>query len=153
MSAQKYVVALTPEQRQQAEAVARSYRRSERERKRARVLLLADTGREDGGLGDAEIAAQVKVCALTAQKVRRRFCQAGLQAALFRRDQATRKARALDGAAEAFLIATACGTPPGGQGRWTLRLLRERVIEAGYAEAVSRETVRQTLKKTNSSPG
>jgi hypothetical protein len=61
--------------------------------------------------------------------------------------------RTLDGVAEAHLVALACSTPPEGAGRWTLRLLAERMVELEYVASVSHETVRQTLKKMNSSPG
>jgi glutaredoxin-related protein len=46
-----------------------------------------------------------------------------------------------------------CGKPPSGYARWSLRLLAEQVVELQYIESLSRETVRQALKKTNSSPG
>jgi hypothetical protein len=58
-------------------------------------------------------------------------------------------ARLLDGAQEAHLIALACAQPPDGKRRWTLRLLAEQLVELGYAEGVSHETVRRTLKKTS----
>jgi hypothetical protein len=61
--------------------------------------------------------------------------------------------RALDGAAEAHLIALTCSTPPEGAGKWSLRLLADRMIELNYVETISHETVRQTLQKTNSNPG
>jgi hypothetical protein len=61
--------------------------------------------------------------------------------------------RTLDGVAEAHLLALTCSTPPEGAGRWSLRLLAERMVELDYVETVSHETVRQTLKKTNSSRG
>jgi len=153
MPARKYDVALSEEQRKQVEIVARSYRHSERERKRARILLLTDTHREDGGLLDAQICQQLKVSDVTVGMVRRRFVQKGLGAAIYRGEQAHRKARKLDGKAEAFLIATTCSAPPSGQKRWTLALLQKGLIEAGYTDAVSRETIRQTLKKMNSNPG
>jgi len=153
MSAQKYIVALTPEQRRKVEIVARSQKHSQRERKRARILLRADIHPEEGALSDETIAEQVHVCDITVLQVRRRFVQSGLEAALFRREQANRKARLLDGAAEAYLIATVCAAPPAGQKRWSLYLLRDRLIEAGYVDQVSHETLRQTLKKMNLSPG
>ena len=93
------------------------------------------------------------VCLLTVQQARRRFAQDGLEAAVFRKEQATRKARILDGKAEAFLIATTCSAPPDGHARWSLHLLQDKVVQAGYCTSVSHETVRQTLKKTNSSRG
>lgn len=153
MPARKYAVALTDEQRQHVEKIARSYRHSERERKRAKILLLTDINREDGGLLDATICQQLKVSDVTVGQVRRRFVQKGLSAAVYRGEQANRKARKLDGKAEAFLIATVCSAPPQGQKRWSLALLADRLIQQGYTDAVSRETVRQTLKKMNSSPG
>ena len=153
MPARKYDVALSEEQRKKVQIVARSYKHSERERKRANILLLSDTNREDGGLLDADICTQLKVCDATVGQVRRRFAQKGWEAALYRREQENRKPRALDGKAEAFLIATTCGAPPEGQKRWTLSLLQKSLIEAGYTDSVSHETVRQTLKKMNLSPG
>lgn len=153
MPAKKYHVTLTAEQRGQCEIVARSYKHSERERKRAKILLLADTEREEGRLRDDLIARQVKTCKLTVHHVRRRFAEAGLDAALSHREQAHRKERVLDGAAEAFLIATVCSAPPSGKKRWSLLMLREHLIASEYVDAVSHETVRQTLKKMNSNPG
>jgi len=59
----------------------------------------------------------------------------------------------LDGKAEAYLVAMACGAPPEGRARWTLRLLADRLVALGHVEAIAHETVRQTLKKTTSSRG
>jgi len=153
MPAKKHLVALTPEQRQQVEIVARSYKHSALERKRAAILLLADTNRAEGGANDQTIAQQVRVSDVTVQNVRRRFVEGDLKAALYRKDQTHRKARLLDGAAEACLIATVCSAPPPGKGRWSLHLLKDTLIAAGYTDTVSHETVRQTLKKMNLSPG
>ncbi|WP_373323758.1 helix-turn-helix domain-containing protein [Dictyobacter formicarum] len=68
-------------------------------------------------------------------------------------DNTQTRARTLDGEQEAHLIALSCSPCPQGQARWTLRLLANRMVELGYVEQVSHETVRQTLKKTNSNPG
>ena len=61
--------------------------------------------------------------------------------------------RKLTGKQEAHVIAVACSPTPEGQARWTLRLLAAQVVELGFADTISRETVRQILKKTNSSLG
>src|SRR5262245_44575339 len=128
MPAKKYHVGLTPEERQQTQIVARSNKRSRRERTRARILLLADTNGPDAGLRDEIICQHVRACLLTVQRVRKRFAEGGLQAALVHPEQTQRKARALDGEAEAFLIATVCGAAPDGQKRWSLHLLKDRLI-------------------------
>ena len=54
---------------------------------------------------------------------------------------------------EAHLIALACGEPPEGRAGWTLQLLADQLVECEIVDSISTETVRQTLKKTNSNPG
>src|SRR5687767_8477499 len=102
MPAKKHHVTLSDEQRQKVEIVARSYKHSDRERKRAKILLLADTNRADGALPDEAICQQSKACLLTVQRVRKRFAESGLEAALSHKEQHNRKARVLGGEAEAF---------------------------------------------------
>jgi hypothetical protein len=87
------------------------------------------------------------------ERVRRRFVEQGLEAALIRKPQQNRIARKIDGKAEAHLIAAACGKPPEGRKRWTLQLLADRLVELEMVDAISSETVRRTLKKTKSSRG
>jgi hypothetical protein len=59
----------------------------------------------------------------------------------------------VDGENEAHLIALACSTPPTGRKQWTLRMLADKLVELAYIDSISHETVRQVLKKTNSSLG
>ena len=59
-----------------------------------------------------------------------------------------RMARTTEGYyAEAQLMAIACGTPPEGRMRWTLRLLVDRLVGFGVTDCILYETVRQTLEK------
>ena len=87
------------------------------------------------------------------ERVRRRCVEEGVEAALGRREQVNRRQKKLDGSGEAHLVALACGEPPEGRADWTLKLLADRLVECEVVESVSTETVRRTLKKTNSSPG
>ncbi len=75
-----------------------------------------------------------------------------MEVALKRRPGAGRK-RAVTGEVEAHLIALRCSDAPTGVGRWTLRLLAERMVELESVEHISHESVRQVLKKTNCTPG
>ena len=92
--------------------------------------------------------------------MRRRCVEEGIEAALGRKQQVNRRPKRLDGQGEAHpvsstgqaLIALACGEPPEGRASWTLKLLADRLVECDIVESISTETVRQTLKKTNSSP-
>ena len=153
MSAKKHLVTLTLAQREGLTQIGQSQRNSERERKRARILLLADEDREGGALTDSEIAGRIRVVPLTVNRVRQRFVQRGLETAIHRKEQERRKERRLDGKAEAFLIALTCGNPPEGYKRWSLRLLKDALIEQQIVDAIGMETVRQTLKKIHSNPG
>jgi transposase len=144
----KYRVTLTDEERAGLDRRVRSGRTSARTLTRARVLLKADAGEED-----AVIAKALDVGLSTIHRVRQRFVEEGVEAAIVSRRPRRVYARALDGEQEAHLIALACEQPPQGRARWTLRLLAGRMVELGHVEALSHETVRTTLKKTRSSRG
>jgi hypothetical protein len=79
MPAQKYLVALSPEQHPQAQIVARSYKHAALERKRAPILLRADTHRPEGAANDQTIAQEVQVRDVTVQNVRKRFAEGALR--------------------------------------------------------------------------
>jgi len=112
----------------------------------ARILLKAD---EDGPASwtDERIADAFEVSVATVARERRRYCEEGLEIALMPKKLGLPRRRVLDGRAEAHLIALACSDPPKGRERWSLRLLADRMVELGYADALSYETVRRTLKK------
>lgn len=159
MPTKKHIVKLSEVEREQLEKVSQSNRRSRREKMRARILLLADTARpacphqEGAGLKDSAIAKGLRCAPLTVSQVRKRACERGVVESITHKEQAKRKARKLDGCQEAQLVAVTCSAPPAGQARWTLKLLRDRLIEMEVVEAIGTETIRTTLKKTNSSRG
>jgi transposase len=156
MSAKKNIILLSEEERVALEKVSLSTRRSVREKTRARILLLSDTGRsreEGGSLSDLAIAAALKVSKATVVSVRQRACERGALGCIERQEQLQRKARKLNGEQEAQLLALACSPLPLGQAHWSLRLLRERLIELEVVEHIGLETIRSTLKKTRSSRG
>lgn len=150
MATKQHLICLTAEEREQVERAVRSNKNSPRERMRARVLLAASDGTEPT---DKQVAAQVGVCLNTVARVRRRFALHGLAGALHHAEQKRRKARKLDGRAEAHLVALTCSVPPDERKRWSLHLLGRQLVAAEVVDTVSHETVRQTLKKISSSLG
>jgi len=81
--------------------------------------------------------------------MRQRFVECGFQETLDGKKRANPPTeKLLDGEQEAKIIATRLGPPPKGYGNWTLRLLARKVVELEIVDAVSYETVRRTLKKT-----
>src|SRR5215210_1882988 len=143
-----YKVKLTIEERQRLLAMVRKGVDKAQRLRRANILLLADDGRADQGIADA-----LKVGRATVERIRQRYAQEGLEAALSRRAQ-KRPSRTpkLDGAGEAHLIALCCGPVPEGHARWSLRLLAERFVQLGEVDAICHETVRRVLKKSALKP-
>jgi transposase len=120
----------------------------------ARILLKADAAPGGPAWTDERIAEAVEVNLRTVERVRQRFVEDGLEAALVRKKQdRPSRERKLDGDGEARLIAVACSQPPQGRGGWTLQLLADKLVELHVVDSISDETVRQVLKKTNSSRG
>jgi len=142
----------TPAERDELAGLLARGKADVRRLKHAQILLKADQA--DGGPAwpDTRIAEALNVGITTVERVRQRFVEEGLAAALspYRGGKRIYQ-RKLDGTQEAHLIARACSTPPEGHGRWTLRLLARRMVELADVDSVSYETVRQTLKKTRSS--
>jgi len=144
----KFIVRLSVEERSQLEAIVAKGKAAARKLTRARILLKADYSSLGPAWSDQEISAALDLGALAVHRVRRSFVEGGLDGALVRRPL-PRRPRMLDGEQEAHLIALACGSPPAGRCRWTLRLLADRLVELGHVESVSHETIRRTLKKTS----
>ena len=141
MPKKKYLVALSAEERTTLEQLLRRGKAGTRRLTRARILLKADDG-----LSDEEIAAALDVGTATVGRTRQRFVEENLGAL----DEHSRPGaqRKLTGKQEARLIAVACTPAPEGHARWTLRLLADKVVELGFADALAHETVRRVLKKT-----
>jgi len=149
----KYLVTLTNEEREELGGMIASGKGAARKLMHARILLKADSGVGGPGWEDAAIAQAIEVGTATIERVRRRFVEEGLEAALVRHRPRREYPRKLDGDGEAHLIALACSQSPEGRRRWTLRLLADRMVALEYVEELSHETVRRTLKKTNLSLG
>jgi len=149
----KYIVTLTDEERRMLQEMLSRGKAAARKLTHARILLKADAA--DGGpdWNDEAIAEGLEVGRATVERVRKEFVEEGLEAALERRKPRRLYQRKLDGDGEARLVALACQTPPEGRSRWTLQLLADRMVELKYVEEISYQTVRRTLKKTNSSLG
>jgi transposase len=146
MSDKKWVVDLSTEERVQLLGLIRKGKAAARRLTRAHILLLADEGRTD-----EEIAAVLHTNRSTAERVRRRFVEEGLEAALAERPRPGADP-VLDAHGEAVLVALACANPPEGRTAWSMQLLANELVERGVG-GISDETVRRVLKKRNWRPG
>lgn len=149
----KYIVTLTEPEREQLKSLIAAGRGPARRLAHARILLKADQGVSGPAWRDEAVAEAVEMSVPTVERVRQRFVEEGLDAALARSRPRREYRRKLDGQQEAQLIALACSGPPEGQARWTLHLLADKMVELEYVDKVSYQTVRRVLKKTSLNPG
>ena len=144
-----YVVVLTESQRTSLRQRVAAGNAPARDLLHARILLKADEGPHGPAWTDAAISTALEVSTSTIERVRKRFVEQGLQAALGRQAPRRQYPRKLDGLAEAHLVALSCSAPPLGRRRWTLQLLADKLVQLRFVDGVSYETVRRVLKKTS----
>ena len=140
-------VTLSEDERAHLLALTKQGKGAARKLTRAHILLQADAG-----VADTAIAAALHVGTATVERLRKRFIEEGLDAALSERPRPGGR-RKLDAKQEAILVALACSTPPDERKCWTMQLLADKLVELQQVGSISDETVRRTLKKTSLSRG
>jgi transposase len=119
----------------------------------AQILLKVDQGEQYPHCSMKQVQEAFTVSDTLIRKVKKRFVEEGLEAALNRKKQPERpEKRMIDGKQEAQIIATICTERPEGQEWWTIRALTTRIIELEIVEGVGRETVRRVLFKNKLKP-
>ena len=149
----KYIVRLSVAEREILEELVNKGKVVVAKRKRVYILLKTDANAEGPAWTDAQITQALDVSVATIHRTRQAYVAQGVEVALARQRPTGRQFRKLDGAQEAKLVALACSPPPTGQARWTLTLLADQMVVLEIVEAIGKETVRRTLKKTTSSRG
>jgi hypothetical protein len=146
----KYIIDLSDEQRNQLQQIAKNGQAPAKKILHAQMLLLSDIGNPEAGWTDEQISSAIGVHPYTVARVRKKYVTQGVAPALNRKIRPSPPVpKKLDGEKEAHLIAICCSTAPEGRDRWTLSLLVNELKQRGLVTQISRETVRQTLKKTN----
>jgi transposase len=119
----------------------------------AYIVLNCDEGIYGQKVGNEQLARILRVNSRTIERVKKRFCEEGWEAALQRKPSTRTYNRKVDGEVEAHLVQLCCSEPPKGRVRWTLRLLADKMVELHYVDSLSYVTVREVLKKMNLSLG
>ncbi len=145
----KYLIELNEQDKEQLTEIITKGTRAARTILRANILLASDK-RNDKYMTVAEIAEVYHTTPTTVQNVRSSYCEKGLEATLNRKKRKTPPVPVkVTGEVEAHIIALACGEPPEGYSKWTLRHLADKTVELGYIDSISHVTVSSVLKKTN----
>ena len=143
----KYTFELTEQERASLLELVHKGKGAARKRLHAQILLLAQDQPDQPRRPNEQIAQVLHVGLATVGRVRQRFVEEGLEAALNPRRQKRWKTPKLDGAGEAELVRLACSHPPDGRQRWTLELLAGRLVQLKIVDSISDETVRRVMKK------
>ena len=150
MPKKKYNVKLSEKERTKLHKITTTGKSSANEIMRAKILLATDDARCPK-LTVAAVAEKCDCATSTVQKVRKRYSEGGLNAALKRKKRERPSVEPkITGDVEAHIIAMACGKPPEGFAKWSLRLLAEKAVELGYIDGISYVSVRTVLKKHSS---
>jgi hypothetical protein len=146
----KYIVRLEAGERASLQQIVRVGKRSALTIRHANILLAVDESEAGPQMTDAEAARAFGVAVRSAENLRQRLVEEGLEAALQRRKQVRPSVeRMFDGEKEAKLIAIACGPKPQGRTRWTLQLLADRVVKLKIVQTCSPKTIGRVLQKTS----
>lgn len=150
----KYIVTLSEEERNTLADLTTKGKQRSQKILNALILLACDEGdfQTDRSTNE-EIARVLNISMRKIDRIKKRFVEEGIDAALNRRKGNRIYAKKTDGDFEAHLIALSCSEPPEGFARWSLRLLADKVVELNYIDSISHETVRRILKKTKSNRG
>ena len=149
-----YKVTLLANEREELEAIAHKGSHQSQKVINALILMNCDEGEfNDHRPRGEDVANILRISMRKVDRVKKRFVEEGLDAALGRQQSQRSYERKADGEFEAHLVAMSCGEPPKGFARWSLRLLADRAVELEYIDSISHETVRRVLKKTKLNRG
>lgn len=147
-----YHVDLTASERERLEKLVRKRKANSQIVKRSNILLAADR-QGDKNWKDEQIASTYQVSVRTVERLRQRLVEEGLEVALKGKPRLNTDKRKFDGEVESKLVALRCSEPDLGTSSWTLELLADKMVALNYVESISKESVRQILKKTKLSHG
>lgn len=144
MSAIKYTINLSEEEKKKLELIIDAAKSKKRARTRARILLLTDSYPK----WSAKKVSEAVMCSESMVNKTRKGCvEKGVIECLTDKRRNRVYERSLDAKGEAMLVTLACSDAPEGNSVWTMQLLADKLIELNYVKTISDETVRRTLKK------
>jgi len=149
----RYRIKLTEAEVMELSAIISKGAHSTHTFRNAYLLLNCDEGAYGYKVGNEQLAKMLRINSRTIERVKKRFCEEGWKAVLQRKPSRRTYDRKMDGEAEAHLVQLCCSEPPKGRTRWTLGLLADKMVELRYVDSISYVTVREVLKKMNSSLG
>jgi len=145
----KYKVTLTKDERGMLLEITKKGNHKSRKIRNALILLNCDEGEFSKKLTNKNVCDVLQIGMRTIDRVKKNFVEEGFEICLTGKKSSRIYEKKADGEVEAHLIALSCSEPPAGFGKWSLRLLADKMVELQYIDNISHETIRKVLKKTN----
>lgn len=149
----RYTIKLTQDEVEELMGIINKGSHSSHTFRAAYVLLNCDEGGFSDKATNEQISKILKIGMRTIDRIKKRFIEEGMEAALERKPSSRVYEKKIDGEVEAKLVQLCCSEPPAGYAKWSLRLLADKMVELKYVESISYVAVGETLKKMNLSPG
>lgn len=144
----KHQINLHKKEKKELHSLVKKGRQSARTITRARILLLADSGKTD-----KEIRGVLNLSQWTSQNVRKKYAKGGLKRAIYDNPRPGQP-KTTTIKEEAKITAIACTEPDDGYGKWTLDLLTKK-INANLKDRnkpISRGTIHNVLLRSDLKP-
>ena len=145
----KYHVRLTDQERSELDNLVKQKkpRVAQYKKRNAQILFAIDENNQP--LTHEQTSKALRVKSITITRLRQRLVEESIEVAVNGKRSRHGAKPKLDGEGMAHLVAITCSPPPEGCARWTLSLIRDRMVELDYVDSISRSTVHTALKKTN----
>lgn len=146
------IVHLTEDERAFLKEHTKSGQWKPREVQRGKILLFADIYGPHA-MQDSDIAKLLGCSISTVTLRRKRFAETqSIEDTIFDKIRSGRPT-IVNGAVEAHITRIACTTPPEGHAKWTLNLIKDRIVALNIVDDISPMTIGRALKKKFSSHG
>jgi hypothetical protein len=149
----RYRIKLTKEEVEELTSIINKGSHTSQSYRAAYVLLNCDEGDFSQKVINVRISEVLRIGMRTIDRIKKRFVEGGMESALERQPGSRIYEKKIDGDVEAKLVSLCCTDPPEGFGKWSLRMLADKMVELEYVESISYVSVRNVLKKTNLSLG
>lgn len=140
-------IQLSESDRKTLQSIVKKGSHKSRKITRSRALLGMDAGKSK-----AEVMELSGIDSNHYHRIKSRYLSGGMLNAIEERPRSGQP-RKLNERLEAQITSIACSAVPEGSARWTLRLINERLVELGYEEKISNDTIGKVLKKANLNRG
>lgn len=153
MPKKNYQVLLTPDEIAILNNIRKNGHSSAKLIMHANILLNTNDSFPDKKKSNRELSEIFGVSLPTINKIRKTYCEEGLEAALNRKTRMTPETMSkITGDFEAHVIAAALSPPPNGYARWNLRLLAEHCVEKKYIVSISHTAIGTVLNTNQLKP-